>query len=230
MTPPPTDPDDPSRDPAATAPDGEAGLRRVPQQGRSRARVAAIVTAAERLVVAEGVGALTMRRLAAQAEVPIGSVYQFFADREAVLGHLVSQHGLGQRRLLEDMEPLRGTRPWMDLVEDLFDRQCARLRASPAYVAIWVARALPVQEQRRDDEDVETLAALLAEEVAADTGADPSAAVLTGCRVAVQAADALLHLSFRLDPDGDPDTIAEAKTMLRRYLEHVAAEAAQQGR
>ena len=207
-----------------------SALRREPVQGRSRARVAAIVAAAERLVVAEGVDALTMRRLAAQAGVPIGSVYQFFADREAVIGHLVAQHGLGQRRLLEDMAPLSGTRPFLDLVEELFDRQCARLRASPAYVAIWVARALPVEEQQRDDDDVEVLAAMLAELVAAETGSDPSVAVLTGCRVAVQAADALLHLAFRLDPDGDPDTLAEATTMLRRYLEHVAAEASQTAR
>lgn len=205
-----------------TSPEPATALRREPVQARSRARVAAMVAAAERLVVREGPAALTMRRLAAEAEVPVGSTYQFFTDRQAVLDHLVSLHGLGQRRLLEDMLPLRGTRPWPDLVDELFDRQCARLRASPAYVAIWVARALSAEEQQRDDEDVEELAALLAELIAEEESVASGPALLTGCRVAVQAADALLHLAFRLDPDGDHDTLAEARTMLRRYLQHLA--------
>ncbi len=205
-----------------TSTEPASSLRREPVQARSRARLAAMVAAAERLVVREGPAALTMRRLAAEAEVPVGSVYQFFTDRQAVLDHLVALHGLGQRRLLEDMLPLRGSRPWPDLVDELFDRQCSRLRASPAYVAIWVARALSAEEQQRDDEDVEQLATVLAELVAEEEAVDLTPALLTGCRVAVQAADALLHLAFRLDPDGDPDTLAEARTMLRRYLEHVA--------
>ncbi len=201
------------------------GLRREPVQRRSRARVAAIVAAAERIVVSEGVPALTMRRLAQEAGVPIGSVYQFFEDREAVLAVIVAQHGIGQRRMLEDARALLGGRHWLDLVDDVFDRQCTRLRESPAYVAIWVARALSPDEQRRDDDDVETLAGLLAEVVAGEEGVAADEDLLTRCRVAAQAADALLHLSFRRDPAGDPATMAEAKTMLRRYLEHAAAEA-----
>ena len=150
------------------------GLRREPVQERSRARVAAIVDAAERLVVSEGVAALTMRHLAEEAAVPVGSVYQFFADREAVLAVIVARHGLGQRRMIEDARPLIGTRPWLDVVDELFELQCARLRASPAYVAIWVARSLSAEEQRRDDEDVETLAGLLAEVIAAEEGTPPA--------------------------------------------------------
>lgn len=201
------------------------GLRREPVQQRSRARVAAIVDAAERLVVTEGVPALTMRRLALEAGVPIGSVYQFFADREAVLDLIVARHGLGQRRILEDARLLVGSRPWLDLVDDVVDRQCARLRESPAYVAIWVARALSPDEQRRDDDDVETLAALLAEVIVSEEQVPAGAELQTRCRVAAQAADALLHLAFRLDRSGDEATLTEAKAMLRRYLEHVAAEA-----
>jgi AcrR family transcriptional regulator len=207
------------------APSSTPGLRREPVQARSRARLTAIIEAAERLVVREGVAALSMRRLAEEATVPVGSVYQFFTDREAVIAVIVARHGSGQRRMLEDVQQLIGERPWLDLVDELFDRQCARLRVSPAYVAIWVSRALSPEEQRRDDEDVEVLAALLADLVVSEEQAPAGAELLAGCRVAVQAADALLNLAFRLDPAGDPETITEAKTMLRRYLEHVAAEA-----
>jgi len=36
--------------------------------------------------------------------------------------------------------------------------------------------------------------------------------------VAVEAADAVLRLAFRFGPDGDPDLIAEAETLVRGYL------------
>jgi AcrR family transcriptional regulator len=205
-----------------------SGLRREPVQARSRARLARVVAAAEALIVREGVGGLTMRRLADEAGVPIGSVYQFFVDREAVLAAIVAKHGTGQRRMLEDARHLVGTLPWLDLVDDVFDRQCARLRDSPAYVALWVARALSPDEQRRDDADVENLADLLAELIVIEEGVGASEELKTRCRVAVQSADALLHLAFRVDPAGHPETLAQAKTMLRLYLAH-AAEGARSG-
>ncbi|MFC9329026.1 TetR family transcriptional regulator [Kitasatospora sp. NPDC057015] len=40
-------------------------------------------------------------------------------------------------------------------------------------------------------------------------------------RVALEAADAVLKLAFRTDPDGDPVLIAECKRLLRRYLTEV---------
>jgi AcrR family transcriptional regulator len=201
------------------------GLRREPRQGRSRARVAQIVSAAERLIVDEGVSALNMRRLAEVAGVPVGSVYQFFADREAVLAVIVAQHGVGQSRMREDALRHVGSRPWQELVDDMLELQCARLREDPAYVAIWVARALSVDEQQRDDEDVESIAGLLADLLVSEEGVPPSQTLTTRCRVAVQAADALLHLAFRLHAQGHAETIAQAKTMLRLYLRQVVAEA-----
>ncbi len=37
-------------------------------------------------------------------------------------------------------------------------------------------------------------------------------------RVALECADAVLRLAFRVDPEGDPALIAECKRLLRRYL------------
>ncbi|KOG87716.1 TetR family transcriptional regulator, partial [Streptomyces varsoviensis] len=36
--------------------------------------------------------------------------------------------------------------------------------------------------------------------------------------VAVESADALLRLAFRLDPAGDPTIVSETKALLRAYL------------
>jgi hypothetical protein len=37
----------------------------------------------------------------------------------------------------------------------------------------------------------------------------------------VESADTLVHLAFRMDPDGDPAIIAETRELLRAYLGRV---------
>ncbi|MCP9834230.1 MULTISPECIES: TetR/AcrR family transcriptional regulator [unclassified Cyanobium] len=63
-------------------------LRRQPRQARSQERVRRILAAAEELFVAGGVGSTTTNAIAARAGVPIGSLYQFFPDKGAILRSL----------------------------------------------------------------------------------------------------------------------------------------------
>jgi len=58
--------------------------RRVPQQVRSRDRVQRILEVAGEIVVDKGVEGVTTRAIAAGAELPVASLYQYFADKEAV--------------------------------------------------------------------------------------------------------------------------------------------------
>jgi AcrR family transcriptional regulator len=57
-----------------------------PSQERSRERVAAILSAARELIAEGGLGSLKMGLLAERAGVPIGTIYQFFPDKDAVIG------------------------------------------------------------------------------------------------------------------------------------------------
>jgi AcrR family transcriptional regulator len=59
--------------------------RRAPKQDRSRAIVAAIVAAGRDLLARDGPASLTTNRIAERAGVSIGSLYRYFADKEAVL-------------------------------------------------------------------------------------------------------------------------------------------------
>ena len=65
--------------------------RRVPQQSRSRDRVARLLDAASSLVVEEGVEDLGTRGIAAAAGVPVASLYQYFADKDDILLALVER-------------------------------------------------------------------------------------------------------------------------------------------
>lgn len=59
--------------------------RRIPQQERSRQTVERIVAAAARVLEREGDRGATTNRIAAEAGVSPGSLYQYFADRDDLL-------------------------------------------------------------------------------------------------------------------------------------------------
>jgi AcrR family transcriptional regulator len=71
--------------------------RREPQQERSRRTVERIVAAAARVLEREGDRAATTNRIAAEAGVSPGSLYQYFADRDDLLVEVT-------RRYVEEFE------------------------------------------------------------------------------------------------------------------------------
>lgn len=72
-------------------------MRKAPQQLRSKERVERILDATEALVIEDGVASLTVNSIAARAEVPIGSLYQYFTNRDEVLRALCDRHYAGLR-------------------------------------------------------------------------------------------------------------------------------------
>lgn len=67
--------------------------RRTPRQTRSQRTVDAILFSASHILRSEGVGAVTTDRVARAAGVSIGSLYQYFANKEAILAELRARHG-----------------------------------------------------------------------------------------------------------------------------------------
>ncbi len=75
-------------------------LRKEPRQERSRALVDALVEATRRLMAEEGVAAVTTARVAELAGASIGSLYQYFPGREALIAAVID------RKLESDLEEL----------------------------------------------------------------------------------------------------------------------------
>jgi len=198
-------------------------LRREPQQARSRARLIDLLDAAESLLVREGAEALTTTRIAAEAGVSVGSLYRYFPDKGAIVDALT-------RRYLDDFEhtidmlvargPAGG---WGDPAGTLLDAFAARGVSQPGYRALWLGRHFSEELRTADRANKEAFASgVLRILVGAGLIADSEPAAIS-CRAAVLAADALLHESFRLDPEGDPALTAEAKELLRSYLQSVSS-------
>jgi AcrR family transcriptional regulator len=65
--------------------------RRTPKQERAQATVDAIVEAAARILVEEGWARLSTNRVAERAGVSVGTLYQYFRDKEAIVETLVDR-------------------------------------------------------------------------------------------------------------------------------------------
>jgi AcrR family transcriptional regulator len=64
----------------------------MPRQDRSRALVDAIIEAAADILVRQGRDAVTTNAVAMRAGVSIGSVYQYFSNRQAILAAIAVNH------------------------------------------------------------------------------------------------------------------------------------------
>ncbi len=75
--------------------------RKPAQQERSRATVEQILAAAARVLVTVGYDRASTKRIAAEAGVSIGSLYQYFPSKEAVVAALIDAHVATLFRVLE---------------------------------------------------------------------------------------------------------------------------------
>ncbi len=80
---------------AATEPAAAAGagvLRRVPQQDRGQRRIERILDAAAEVIGEVGVEAASTNAIAARAKTSVGSLYQFFPNRDAIVQALAMRY------------------------------------------------------------------------------------------------------------------------------------------
>lgn len=93
--------------------------RKLPKQERSQATVSAILIATTRILTEEGYDKFNTNRVAELAGVSVGSLYQYFPNKEALLyalgehhanemAQLAQQHleGLGDRSILEALQQI----------------------------------------------------------------------------------------------------------------------------
>jgi AcrR family transcriptional regulator len=66
--------------------------RKDPSQERSRATVDALVEATARILVRESFDRASTNRIAEEAGVSIGSLYQYFPSKEALVGAVIDRH------------------------------------------------------------------------------------------------------------------------------------------
>lgn len=93
----------PARDPALPRPADGIALPRVPQQARSRRKQEQLLDAAERLFAERGYDHVTADDIGAEAGLPVGTFYNYFASKPQVLVMIVDRH---EPAVLPTLQPI----------------------------------------------------------------------------------------------------------------------------
>jgi AcrR family transcriptional regulator len=189
----------------------------VPVQGRSVARVNRMLDACAQLVDEVGYDGLTTTLLAERAGVAIGSVYQFFPDKRAIVQALTLRNLEAYLQRLSARLQQDKSSHWWGAVDAAIDEYIAMHRTTPGFRTLHFGDVVDVHllDDERDNNAViaARIAALLHERYE-----------LTGERtefalgIAVEAADALIKMAFRRAPTGDAAVLEEARSLIREYL------------
>lgn len=145
----------------ADRPQAQIATRKEPKQARSTELVAAILEAAIQVLAKEGAPRFTTARVAEKAGVSVGSVYQYFPNKAAILFRLQAEEwrrtGDMLSRILEDpgQPPLARLRR---LVHAFLESECAEAEmrgalddAAPLYRDAPEARAVRAASHRTLD-------------------------------------------------------------------------------
>jgi AcrR family transcriptional regulator len=198
--------------------DLEGNLRNVPTQARSKARLRRVLDAADDVLIEEGPAGFGTTRVAAAAGVPIGSVYQFFRDKDAIVEALAVRYWSDFEDLVAGVAESDDSDPLPDPGAVVLDVLAAGFRARPGFLALWYGglRTERVRDATRPTR--EAIARSIGRMLANHWPDAPEDALATAARMVVLAGDGMLREAFRLDRDGDPDLLAETKVMLDSYL------------
>ncbi len=120
--------------------EGRLELRKKPQQERSIQRLEAILEAAVELFVAKGINETTMSEIAARAGISIGSLYQFFPQKVAVIKALHDRFTIRLEGFIHQVFKGVQTREEaaQRAADSLFDLY-AMFRQEQIYQALWKA-------------------------------------------------------------------------------------------
>ncbi|WP_198348075.1 TetR family transcriptional regulator [Plantactinospora sp. KBS50] len=201
-------------------------LRRVPVQGRSVARVQRMLDACAELVDEVGYEGLTTTLLAERAGVAIGSVYQFFPDKRAIVQALTLRNLEAYLQRLADRLTGEDLADWWDGVDAGIDEYISMHRQVPGFRTLHFGDIVDVHLLDEDRDNNGVIAEQLTQVLAERFGIRDVARLRFALEIAVEAADALIKLAFRRAHEGDERVLAEAKSLIREYL-HAQVEAGQ---
>jgi AcrR family transcriptional regulator len=195
-------------------------LRRAPVQRRSAERLTRILDACADLLDEVGYDALSTRAVAVRAGVPIGSVYRFFGNKRAMADAL-AQRNLERytERVTERLKEAGGGEGWRAAVDAVLDEYIAMKRTAPGFSLVDFGNQIPVGSGHAEPNH--RVADRLTDLLSGYLSREPDEDLRRTFLIAVETADSLVHLAFRVDPEGDEKVIEETRALLRAYLARV---------
>ncbi|KUJ53791.1 TetR family transcriptional regulator [Streptomyces albus subsp. albus] len=193
-------------------------LRRLPVQKRSVERFERLLDACAELLDEVGYAALTTKEVARRAEVPIGTLYQFFSDREGLIGALAARNLESFLARVADRLEHEAPDGISGIVDVTVDEFVAMRRTVTGFGVVDFGAVGQDHTLEPNRDNNAAVAGSLRALTASLAGVQDNAEFEIAVRVALECADGVLQLAFRTDPQGDPQLIAECKRVLISYL------------
>jgi AcrR family transcriptional regulator len=199
-------------------PDMDVHLRHAPTQARSRERLRRVLDAADQVLSTDGADAFTTTRIAQVAGVPVGSVYRYFPDKEAIVEALATRYWAEFADLVAAAADADEQSPLDDPLGAVLDALAAGLRARPGFLALWFGglRTERIRDATRPTRNA--IAASVSRILAVHWPRSPARDRAAAARMVVLAGDGLLREAFRTSPGGDRQILAESRVMLHAYV------------
>ena len=197
--------------------------RRRPAQARSRERFERIVQAARAVLVDVGFESFTFDEVAHRAGVPIGTLYQFFANKYVLICELDRQDTATSLAEIERFSSLVPAPQWPDVLDEFIDHLARMWRVDPSRRAVWHAiQSTPATRATAADTELQLLEPLA--EILRPLATEHSDAQrIELASFLIHTVVSLLNYAISGDPDKFDSVVMELKRMLISYLFAVAA-------
>ncbi|MCU0525845.1 MAG: TetR/AcrR family transcriptional regulator, partial [Elainella sp. Prado103] len=196
-------------------------MRRQPKQTRSQERVHHILDVAERLFIELGYEQTTTRSIATEAEVPVGSLYQFFPDKTAIVRALANRYFEQEYRMFVQLHAEVSQDEIATYVDRMIDAFGQFAEDHPGYRAVLgqlIDLMTVADASQMNEYDQLILAGLINFLSQRNPGLSATRCELIATTV-FKVANELLWLSWTRDRSERQDWIAEAKRMITAYLQ-----------
>lgn len=189
--------------------------RRVPSQRRSRERVERMLASATSLIAQKGSDAMRMSEVAELAGVSIGSLYQFFPDKAAIIRTLAERYNAqGLVCVQAELAPVRSEAELRVALDRVVDGYYEMFLAEPVMRDLWWATQADKTLQDVDDADMQAHTALLRDVLVRLRPADDPAALATLALLTMQLVATAVRLAISVDHAQGEEIVATFKRML----------------
>lgn len=113
--------------------------RKIPSQARSRARVERVLKAAAALLGEVGYAELSTNLIAERAKIPVGSIYQFFEDKDEIVAAVVDEFRKRILGLASELDVALARRDARGFIARLVDGIAAIQADASAFVCVFSA-------------------------------------------------------------------------------------------
>lgn len=194
-------------------------MRREPVQRRSAARVSAILDACAALLDEFDYDELTTSKIAERAGVPIGSLYQYFPDKRAVVQALTMRNldafSAEVERIFSGTEVPAG---WRAAVDRVIDTYLEMLDKVPGFGRIRFGDVVDTHLLDPEDDNDAVIAAKLSQLFAKSYQVPNSEELQLAFWMVVEVSDALIKLALRLSADQRATVLATARDAVGNIL------------